>query len=58
MADVVETRFPEFEMLLYVATEAFEQRTGQSDEDDTSPRSIAAARGLSYDSDIRYEGQP
>ncbi len=56
LADVIEARFPEFEMLLYVATEAFEQRTGQSDEDEASPRSIAASRGLSYDSDSVTKG--
>ncbi|WP_165822173.1 DUF4240 domain-containing protein [Hymenobacter edaphi] len=38
----------DFEPLLYVATEAYKQQTGQA-EDDTFPRGVAVSQGLDYD---------
>jgi len=49
LAAVVVEPYLEFEALLYVATTAFEQRTGQTEEDETFPRSVASDRGLDYD---------
>ena len=49
LADFVNKEtFSEFEELMYVATTAFEQKTGKQ-EDDNFPRSIADKKGISYD---------
>jgi hypothetical protein len=48
LASVLDEGYQDFEELLYVATTAFEQRTGKTEEDDTFPREVAAARSLSY----------
>ncbi|GAB2966522.1 hypothetical protein GCM10027048_41270 [Hymenobacter coalescens] len=40
----------DFEALLYVATQAYARQTGRKeDEDETFPRAVALAHGLSYD---------
>ncbi|UYZ62672.1 DUF4240 domain-containing protein [Hymenobacter weizhouensis] len=49
LASVVDDPYQGFEELLYVATTAFEKRTGKTEEDDSFPRNIAHARGLDYD---------
>jgi len=43
-----DTEMPDFEALLYVATEAYEMKTGKK-EDSTFPRAVCLARGLDYD---------
>ncbi|MCB2376465.1 DUF4240 domain-containing protein [Hymenobacter sp. BT635] len=48
LADVVQEPYQDFEQLLYVATIAFAERTGQPEEDETFPRAQAEARGLDY----------
>ena len=64
LADVIEELYSEFdevlefEELLYVATTAFEQRTGrEEDEDDTFPRAVASTRGLEYDFNVVTKGK-
>jgi hypothetical protein len=57
LATVVEDPYSEFEALLYVATAAYEQRTGQQEEDESYPREIAAARGLDYDFNSVTKGE-
>lgn len=55
LADVVEKGVePDFESLLYVATEAFKIKTGKEIEDETFPRNVADKKGLNYD----YGGPP
>ncbi|GAB3303406.1 DUF4240 domain-containing protein [Hymenobacter tenuis] len=49
LAMVLDAGYQDFEELLYVATTAFQKRTGKEEEDDTFPREIASARGLNYD---------
>jgi hypothetical protein len=39
----------EFEALMYVATNAYRQKTGKEEEDDSFPRGIALEAGLDYD---------
>lgn len=57
LAAVIDAPYQDFEELLYVATTAFEQRTGiQEDESGTFPRDIARARGLGYDSGSETKG--
>ncbi|MBC6697234.1 DUF4240 domain-containing protein [Hymenobacter puniceus] len=57
LAAVIEEPYRDFEELLYVATTAFEQCTGKTEEDDTFPRQVAAARGLSYDFGSETKGE-
>ncbi|RSK46271.1 DUF4240 domain-containing protein [Hymenobacter perfusus] len=57
LASVMDEGYQDFEELLYVATEAFKQRTGKTNEDDTFPRGVASAQGLSYDSDSETKGE-
>jgi hypothetical protein len=40
---------PDFEYLLYAPTQAYINRTGKQEEDDSFPRSVAFAQGLNYD---------
>ncbi|WP_026879745.1 DUF4240 domain-containing protein [Hymenobacter norwichensis] len=51
LATVVQEPYLDFEELLYVATQAYEKRTGTKEEDNeaTFPRDIAHSRGLDYD---------
>jgi hypothetical protein len=50
LADLVDKQTSsDFEELMYVATTAFEQKTGKKEEDDSFPRSIAIKKGLDYD---------
>ena len=49
--------YQDFEELLYVATKAFEQRTGKTEEDDTFPRNVASAQGLDYDLGSETKGE-
>ncbi|MDF7812841.1 DUF4240 domain-containing protein [Hymenobacter sp. YC55] len=52
LADVMDEPYQDFEELLYVATAAYEQRTGKKENDDKEdvfPRGVASARGLDYD---------
>lgn len=57
LAAVIDAPYQDFEELLYVATKAFEQRTGKQEEDATFPREIASARGLDYDSGSATKGE-
>ncbi|MBD2714174.1 DUF4240 domain-containing protein [Microvirga sp. STR05] len=57
LASVMDEGYQDFEELLYVATKAFEQRTGKTDEDDTFPRSIASEQGLDYDFGSETKGE-
>ncbi|MCA8832052.1 DUF4240 domain-containing protein [Hymenobacter pini] len=57
LAAVLDAPYQDFEELLYVATFAFEKRTGKTDEDETFPRSVAEARGLDYDSGSETKGE-
>ncbi|MBT9393227.1 DUF4240 domain-containing protein [Hymenobacter sp. NST-14] len=57
LADVVEARFPECEALLGVADEAFERRTGQTEDEEAYPSNIAAARGLDYEYGSQTKGE-
>jgi hypothetical protein len=41
----------EFELLLYVATTAYQNKTGK-DEDETFPREVAISKGLDYDFEV------
>jgi hypothetical protein len=47
----------DFESLLYVATEAFKVITGNDEEDDSFPRSIAFDQGLNYDGPTETKGE-
>jgi len=47
----------EFEPLLYVATQAYRNKTGKKEEDESFPRGVASKRGLNYDSAIETKGQ-
>ncbi len=47
----------EFEPLLYYSTQAYENKTGKREEDESFPRSVASARGLSYDSATETKGE-
>jgi hypothetical protein len=50
LADLVDKQTSsDFEELMYVATTAFEQKTGKKEEDDRFPRSITIKKGLDYD---------
>ena len=40
---------PDFEYLLYASTQAYINKTGKKEEDDTFPRGVAFAQGLNYD---------
>ena len=40
---------PDFEDLLYVATDAYQSKTGKKKEDETFPRNVADKKGLNYD---------
>jgi hypothetical protein len=57
LAAVLDAPYQDFEELLYVATVAFQKRTGKLEEDETFPREIAAARGLDYDSGSVTKGE-
>ncbi|WBA40763.1 DUF4240 domain-containing protein [Hymenobacter canadensis] len=57
LASVMDEGYQNFEELLYVATEAFEQRTGKTEEDDTFPRNVASAQGLNYDFGSETKGE-
>ncbi|MBJ6145899.1 DUF4240 domain-containing protein [Hymenobacter sp. BT559] len=52
-----EGAIAEFEPLLYVATQAYENKTGKKEEDASFPRSVASARGLNYDSAAGTKGE-
>jgi hypothetical protein len=47
----------EFEPLLYVATQAYKNKTGKKEEDASFPRGVASARGLNYDSATGTKGK-
>ena len=50
LADLVDKQTStNFEELMYVATTAFEQKTGKKEEDESFPRDVAFKKGLSYD---------
>ncbi|MDI9877754.1 DUF4240 domain-containing protein, partial [Flectobacillus rivi] len=50
LSDVVDKQTEcSFEELMYVATTAFEQKTGKKEEDDSYPRNVAFKRGFNYD---------
>jgi len=57
LASVMDEGYQDFEELLYVATKAFEQRTGKTKEDETFPRSVASAQGLDYDLGSETKGE-
>jgi len=62
LADIVEddVEYLDFELLLYVATQAYEQRTGKQEDDDNSdsfPRNATYERGLDYDSGSFTKGE-
>ena len=59
LVTAVQAPYQDFEELLYVATMAYEKRTGTKEEDDedTFPRGIAYARGLDYDSGSATKGE-
>ncbi|RPD49687.1 DUF4240 domain-containing protein [Hymenobacter sediminis] len=57
LASIIEDPYQDFEPLLYVATIAFEKRTGRKEEDETFPRAIASERGLDYDSRCETKGE-
>ena len=46
-----------FEPLLYVATQAYKNKTGKQEEDETFPRDVASGRGLSYDFGSETKGE-
>lgn len=59
LAAVIDEPYHDFEELLYVATMAYEKRTGKKEDDDEEgafPRSVASARGLNYDSNSETKG--
>lgn len=47
----------EFEPLLYVATQAYKNKTGKQEEDESFPRGVASKRGLNYDSSTGTKGK-
>jgi hypothetical protein len=47
----------EFEPLLYVSTQAYENKTGKHEEDVSFPRNVASVRGLNYDSASGTKGE-
>jgi hypothetical protein len=50
LANVIEKGVePDFEDLLYVATDAYQSKTGKKKEDETFPRNVADKKGLNYD---------
>ena len=51
-----EATIAEFEPLLYVATQAYKNKTGKQQEDESFPRGVASARGLNYDSATGTKG--
>ncbi|MDU0369668.1 DUF4240 domain-containing protein [Hymenobacter endophyticus] len=57
LAAVLDAPYQDFEELLYVATAAFEKRTGKTEEDDSFPRGVALARGLDYDFGSETKGE-
>jgi len=62
LADVVEddVEYLEFELLMHVATQAYEQRTGKQEDDeeeDAFPRNAAYKRGLDYDFGSATKGE-
>ncbi|WP_185816786.1 DUF4240 domain-containing protein [Hymenobacter metallilatus] len=57
LAAVVEEAYLDFEALLVVADSAFEECIGQEAEAGSSPRDIALARGLDYDSGSETKGE-
>lgn len=52
-----EATIAEFEPLLYVATQAYKNKTGKQEEDESFPRGVASARGLNYDSATGTKGK-
>lgn len=46
-----------FEPLLYVATQAYQNKIGKKEEDESFPRAVASARGLNYDSATGTKGE-
>ncbi|KUG08096.1 DUF4240 domain-containing protein [Solirubrum puertoriconensis] len=57
LASVVVDPYQDFEALLYVATAAFEKRTGKAEDDTTFPRAVASERGLDYDLGSETKGE-
>ncbi|MVN76337.1 DUF4240 domain-containing protein [Hymenobacter sp. HMF4947] len=58
LADIdTEEVYPDFESLLYVATQAYHHKTGKKEEDETFPRAIAIERGLDYDGATETKGE-
>lgn len=51
-----EATVAEFEPMLYIATQAYKDRTGKREEDEHFPRGVASARGLNYDSATGTKG--
>lgn len=47
----------DFEPLLYIATEAYSMTTGNSEEDESFPRSVAYEQGLDYDGPTETKGE-
>ena len=54
---VVDEYEIDFEALLLVATEAFQQKTGLEEEDEGFPREIAFEEGLDYDGPTETKGE-
>lgn len=48
-AFVDQSTFPDFESLLYVADEAYLQKSGVAEDDENLPRDVAYSKGLDYD---------
>ncbi|WP_223652661.1 DUF4240 domain-containing protein [Hymenobacter psoromatis] len=48
---------PDFESLLYVATQAYQHKTGKEEEDESFPRDVASERGLNYDFETETKGE-
>lgn len=58
LADIdTEEVYPDFESLLYVATQAYHTKIGREEEDETFPRDVARARGLDYDGATQTKGE-
>ena len=47
----------DFEPLLYVATQAYKNKTGKQEEDESFPRDVASRRGLNYDFGSETKGE-
>ena len=58
LADIdTQGEYPDFESLLYVATQAYHHKTGKQEEDESFPRDMAIERGLTYDFETETKGE-